>query len=531
MTRRLELVVAPDSRRNPPPGWEQHLLQERIAQIKRGDGVFGYREARLVTENPYAVPHALKTAIVLLLSSPFRAELVSHDGRISQSVTPSFLLKTASRSILRGRLTERARRESLHWLSTDSERESDDVSPSGPPIYLRTNLWFGARVGGSFSHTAGIINALYARCGGVELITTDDVPCLDPRVAPKRIDLARIEGWDCGAGLHFTANDGLLAEATRLSSVEAPAFIYQRAGLGDVSGLRFARRLRRPFVLEYNGPETWVARNWGVGVDFADDFERIETELLRRADLVVAVSQPLVDDAIRRGAEPNRVLLSPNATDPDRFRPDIDGSAMRRSLGVEGRRTALLMSSFGPWHGVELAIEAYSRVLTRDPARADDTTLILAGSGGRERHARELAAQLRLGPPNVLFTSMVPYEQSPQMLAAGDVLLSPQIHNPDGTPFFGSPTKVFEYLAMGRPIIASDLDQIGEVITDGRNGVLVPPSDVEALADALQRVFDDYPRYAALGRQARIDAIAHHTWNHRVARMCEALEQLGVSIR
>ena len=84
---------------------------------------------------------------------------------------------------------------------------------------------------------------------------------------------------------------------------------------------------------------------------------------------------------------------------------------------------------------------------------------------------------------------------------------------------------------MGRPIIASDLDQIGEVITNESNGILVPPGDVDALAGALWRAFDDYPRHARLGEQARLDAVAQHSWNHRVVKMCEALERLGVCLR
>jgi glycosyltransferase involved in cell wall biosynthesis len=170
-------------------------------------------------------------------------------------------------------------------------------------------------------------------------------------------------------------------------------------------------------------------------------------------------------------------------------------------------------------------------MLDRYPVAMQDTTLILAGSGERERAAHRLAEQLHLRPPNLVFTSMVPYEHSPQMLAAGDILLSPQISNPDGTPFFGSPTKVFEYLAMGRPIIASDLDQIGEVIRHGENGILVPPGDVEALATALWRAFTDYPYHAALGRQARLDALERHSWHHRVLRMREALVRLDVTTR
>lgn len=63
-------------------------------------------------------------------------------------------------------------------------------------------------------------------------------------------------------------------------------------------------------MLEYNGPEVWVAEKWGTGIGHAGDYQHIETELLKRADLVLAISQPLVEEAIARGAEPSRVLLS-----------------------------------------------------------------------------------------------------------------------------------------------------------------------------------------------------------------------------
>lgn len=532
MSGNLELVVTVDGRRPLSEGWTRALLSDRIAQIKRGQKLFAFRRVRLITENPFAVPHPFRTGLVLLLSAPFHSEFTTVDGKTSRPVTPALLLSAAIRRMRRRRLQHAARQQIFDWLIDQSARSGGFDPPDGPPIYLRTNLWFGAKVGGSFSHTSGIINALSAEFGGVEFVTTDEVPCLSEDVVPKEIDLARVEGWADGAALHFVAQRGLFAEAVRLTGESnRPAFVYQRASLGDVSGLMLARHLRRPFVLEYNGPETWVARHWGEGIPYAESFERIETELLQRADLVVAVSQPLVEDAVNRGAAPDRVLLCPNATDPERFHPDLDGESTRSCLGVSGRKTALLMSSFGPWHGVEVAIEAYALMLQRAPHLRACTSLILAGSGERESQARQLSGNLGIQPPNVVFTSMVPYEQAPKMLAAGDVLLSPQIRNPDGTRFFGSPTKIFEYLAMGRTIIASDLDQIGEVINHEVNGLLVPPSDIGALAEALRRVFDDPAAHTELGRRARMDAVAIHSWRERVQRISNRLVQIGAAPR
>src|SRR5206468_9930424 len=83
--------------------------------------------------------------------------------------------------------------------------------------------------------------------------------------------------------------------------------------------------------------------------------------------------------------------------------------------------------------------------------------------------------------PRELYTlvGLVPQGEAPSYLAAADVLLSPHVANPDGTRFFGSPTKLFEYMAMGRAIVASELEQIGEVLAGshhvGRDGM--PPTE------------------------------------------------------
>ena len=99
---------------------------------------------------------------------------------------------------------------------------------------------------------------------------------------------------------------------------------------------------------------------------------------------------------------------------------------------------------------------------------------------------------------------MVERERALELLACSDVCVSPHVPNPDGTPFFGSPTKLFEYMGLGKAIVASDLDQIGEVIEHERSGLLCPPGDVDAAAAAIRRLLADArtPR-AARGGSAR----------------------------
>ncbi|MFQ5654682.1 MAG: glycosyltransferase, partial [Planctomycetota bacterium] len=109
-------------------------------------------------------------------------------------------------------------------------------------------------------------------------------------------------------------------------------------------------------------------------------------------------------------------------------------------------------------------------------------------------------------------------------LAACDILASPHVDNPDGTTFFGSPTKLFEYMAMGRAIVASDLAQIGEVLEHRRSAWLVPPGDPAALAEGIGALLEDPGLRRRLGREARELAVERHTWRTHTRRIIERLD-------
>ena len=122
----------------------------------------------------------------------------------------------------------------------------------------------------------------------------------------------------------------------------------------------------------------------------------------------------------------------------------------------------------------------------------------MVGDGSRSPVVRSIVEEARL-IDRVVFTGLVPQEEGPAHMAACDVLVAPHVPNPDGSAFFGSPTKLFEYLAMGRAVVASDLDQLGDVITDNVNGLLVPPGDPGRLAEAMARLALDAGLRGRLG--------------------------------
>jgi glycosyltransferase involved in cell wall biosynthesis len=126
----------------------------------------------------------------------------------------------------------------------------------------------------------------------------------------------------------------------------------------------------------------------------------------------------------------------------------------------------------------------------------------------------------------VIFTGAVGHDRVPRLLDACDILVAPHVPLADGSEFFGSPTKIFEYMAMGKGIVASRLGQIGEVLVDGETASLVEPGDVEELRAALMRLIEDKRLREALGMRAREVAEREHTWTHNARRVLDEYKSL-----
>lgn len=402
---------------------------------------------------------------------------------------------------------------------------SPPLDPTLPPLYLRGDLQFGLRSGGSVGHIAGVLNNLDRFAAKPVFVTSDRIPTVRPDVETHVVAPASdFCGFEEVPSIHFSAE--LVHAAERALGGRPVSFIYQRYGLYTLAGLELALRHAVPFVLEYNGSEVWIGRHWGRGLRHERLAAHVETVLLRAAHLVVVVSRPIRDELRSRGVRDERILVNPNGVDAERYSPAVDGAAVRRRHRLEGRRVVGFIGSFGRWHGAEVLADAFGRLLAGQPEWRERVRLLMIGDGltrpeveaRLERHGvRDLA----------VLTGVVPQEEGPAYLAACDVLVSPHVRNPDGTPFFGSPTKVFEYMAMGRGIVASRLDQVGEVLRHEQTALLVEPGDADALAAGLARLLADESLARRLGEAARKDALAYHTWSEHTRRIVEALRALG----
>jgi glycosyltransferase involved in cell wall biosynthesis len=486
--------------------------------------VQGYRTGRLLTERLSTSGRPM-LGWVLRLMTRERCAIVDAEGGERELTVPLLLQwswRLGSEAMGKGALLRRIEREVDALERQAAPRPPTAWDKSAAPLYLRTDLSFGVRAGGSVGHIAGVLNQFESEVGPPILLTTAPIPTLLPQIEVHHLH-APEAFWNFRELPTFVMNDVTYDEALRAVNHRPVSLVYQRYSLNNYAGLRLARHLGVPFVLEYNGSELWMSRHWSRPLKYESLAERIELLNLRQADLVVVVSRAMGDELAARGIPSDRTLVNPNAVDIDRYSPEIDGTAVRARHNLEGSTVIGFISSFQPWHGAEVLAEAFVRLMHDRPEYRRCVRLLMIGSGQSREIAERTIAAAGLSDA-VVFTGLVEQADGPAYLAACDILASPHVPNSDGTPFFGSPTKLFEYMAMGKGIVASDLDQIGEVLRHGETAWMVPPADAGALAAGLATLVENPALRRSLGEAARREAVAHHTWRSHVRKTIVALE-------
>ncbi len=167
-----------------------------------------------------------------------------------------------------------------------------------------------------------------------------------------------------------------------------------------------------------------------------------------------------------------------------------------------------------------MLIIAFAKVLQKFP----NIQLAIVGEGEQSSKIKLQAEELNISG-SVKFLGFQPHQIIPYLLSAADIAVAPYIKI-DECQFQGSPMKLYEYLASGKAIIASNIGQIRNVIEEGSNGLLVPPGDIEALTAAFEKLIVNPRLRSSLGEHAREDAVKHYSWDDYILR----LEQLYASI-
>lgn len=410
----------------------------------------------------------------------------------------------------------------------------DDQQIAGTGVYLRTDYWVQLTSGGSYGHTCYVARELAARTEDFACLMASHFPMLD---AFGLRQVVMPPASDSAAEIPLLAATWHYYPILKVAfSMQRPAYIYERLCLGNFAAALVSRELGIPYILEYNGSEISMSRSFnGTSLEHEQMFVRAEDAAFRQATMIVVVSEVLKESLVARKVDPRKILVNPNGADPDAYAPPTAAAraAVRAELGFDARQRVIGFSgTFGGWHGIDVLAAAIPRICEQAP----DAAFLLIGDGSHKPMLDEAVTRHGL-QSRVRSVGRVAQSEGARLLGACDIFVSPHNSHMVDSKFFGSPTKLFEYMAMGQGIVASRLEQLGEVLSPAmsagdigsnavvsdQRSVLCAPGDVDECVAAVTGLAAHPAVAADLGANARAALIAQYSWARHVERIVEFL--------
>lgn len=296
----------------------------------------------------------------------------------------------------------------------------------------------------------------------------------------------------------------------------SPAAFYLRHSLLAFVPATVAKAFGVPLVVEVNGPLIEEHDSTGKRPWLTKALRLSEWVHFRLADRFVAVT-PKIADYIHQqyGVPEERIAHVSNGANVDMFTP-LDEQRCKDELGLDRDATYVtFVGNLAPWQGVEYLLESAPSVLAEVP----EAQFLIVGDGIQREELQQQVSELDL-EDDVEFTGMVPYDDVPRYVNASDVCVV--YKTPMGYGY--SPLKLYEYMACGRPVVASDTDGF-EILEESEAGVLVEPENPDALADELVELLRDEPLRETMGENGREYVVEHRSWRATAENVADVIER------
>ncbi|RLG23686.1 hypothetical protein DRN85_08895, partial [Methanosarcinales archaeon] len=293
-------------------------------------------------------------------------------------------------------------------------------------------------------------------------------------------------------------------EAVRKYKID---FIYERYAFLTWVGPYFARKYRIPIILEVNEASGLDQVTGQVMVKLATSLEK---RIFKIANAIIVVSNFLKRHIQKMGINEDKVFVIPNAVNPEVFDPDTVEDNLRRKLDIEDKLIIGFVGIFLPWNNLELLIDVFKEVARENPK----THLLLVGDGPLKNTIERKVHQEGLRD-KVTLAGKVNYRDVPKFIHSMDICVIPQSNQ------YRSPVKLFEYMAMAKPVVAPCVEPIKSVIMEYEDVVLFEPGDRDLLKKAIRGLIEIKNSRKKIGNKARKTIIKKYTWQNNAKKIVE----------
>jgi len=289
--------------------------------------------------------------------------------------------------------------------------------------------------------------------------------------------------------------------------------------IGDIAGLRCAKKKKLPLVVTYHGD---LEENMGgfarrISVYFYNKF--LLDKILSYADVIISPSEYYINESQFLGKYRDKIVVIPNGINIEDFDLHYSKEECREKLDLPiDSRIILFVGTLSPHKGPDVLLKAMPKIIKNIP----NTKLVFVGSGRMKEELEALSRRLGLGK-YVKFAGFVEESLKPFYYNSADVFCLPSVMKHE---IFGIVN--LEAMACSVPIVASKIGGVPDVVKNGENGVLVPPKDEEALAEAIIYLLENEEVRRRMGRNGR-KKVEDYSWE-RIAEETEKVYEKVLNI-
>jgi glycosyltransferase involved in cell wall biosynthesis len=257
-------------------------------------------------------------------------------------------------------------------------------------------------------------------------------------------------------------------------------------------GLLAKKRTGKPLVVTCHGQDILTEPSVGYGLRLSKRADALINKVLNSADAVITASQAAFDEVRKIMNDDRKAHLIPNAVDIQRFNPRLNGSAIRRRLGIREESIVVFALRYHkPKYGLEYLIRAVPFV----SSEREDVVFVVGGDGPLKPYHMRLASSLNV-KQKVIFTGEIPRDDVPYYYAMSDIVVVPSLQEAFGL-------VVSEAMACGKPVIGTKVGGIPEQIIDGYNGLLIEPKNPVQIAEKIMWLIDNPKEARRMGENGR----------------------------